>query len=228
MQRTIPEEHKSHGGIRRISPFGRMLAKLPLGSIPCPCCGQKALRFARVTDGRRAGGWSIICWSCGWTLPAQVERDSDALLNKLKRWCEAFALLGCPSDRVDEDLAALFDDDCSNRCTKGHSCCRYLLCFPRSVAVFPCRLHDNIFLPKVADDGNLLRFNVVELGVDGEGCYFRVDDEDGEKIRVEEIGSSVFLSKNGARAAMSKASGTPAANGDNQTASIPRDVRPQG
>lgn len=227
MERTIPEKFKTHNGIRLMSPFGKTLSNLPLGEIACPCCRHLSLRFDRDTSEKQSAGWTIFCDTCGWELPGPPQKDSDGLLNRLKRWCEAFFLLGTPSDRVDEDLSVLFDEDpsCDPRMQDGP--CRYRsLCFPRSMAVFPCRLQDAIYLPATADDGTVLSYPVIELGVDSDGCYFRVDDEDKEKIRVDEIGASVFLSEHEAMANMSAEAKSPIVGIVISEPTLPDDLKP--
>lgn len=211
MRNTIPAKYRTHRGIRCVSPVGARIADIPLGDLVCPSCCNQDLRFARISNGRHDAGWQISCDTCGWTLPAPLMQDSDALLKRLKRWYEAFALLGAPSDRLEEDLALLFDEKCSPPVsTCNHCCASAAVPLPRSMAVFPCRLHDRVFIPRQTDDVTSLTCNVIELGVDDNGCYFRVDNKTGEKIRVDEIGKTVFLSEECALGSMPEKIGSPA------------------
>lgn len=61
--------------------------------------------------------------------------------------------------------------------------------------VFPVSVGDTVYLP-VRDDYNLIvRYAVIEVGVNSREFFFRLDDEDQEQISMEEIGRSVFLSE---------------------------------
>ena len=60
---------------------------------------------------------------------------------------------------------------------------------------FPVSVGDTVYLP-VRDDYNIIvRYSVIEVGVNSREFFFRLDDEDQEQLSMEEIGRSVFLSE---------------------------------
>lgn len=62
-------------------------------------------------------------------------------------------------------------------------------------ALFPIRVHDTVFLDARDDDDCIITYQVTEVGVDKNGSFFRIDDEDQEKISMDEIGNSIFLTE---------------------------------
>lgn len=195
MNLEIPREYKTYKGIRRVSPVGVMLSRLTLGEIPCPKCGCNTLRFSSVSAPRHGFQWTVACDTCGWELPGGPVRDADIALRRFKRWSEAFALLNFPRDFVEEDLSALFDEKAKpviKQCAKRDAA---QMPIPRGIAMFPCRLGDEVVFSSASDEepGDATH-TVFELGVDKNGCFFRVDNVAySRKIRSEEFGKSVIL-----------------------------------
>ena len=63
------------------------------------------------------------------------------------------------------------------------------------VIVPPCKVGDTVYLPIKTDWGTVENYEIVEVGRDRYGKYFRVYDEEQEKTYLEEIGKTVFLTK---------------------------------
>lgn len=61
--------------------------------------------------------------------------------------------------------------------------------------VLPCKVGDVVYPAQRDDDGNIERYRVVEVGIDADGPYYVVDDEEQEHIPLNEIGKTVFLTR---------------------------------
>lgn len=59
----------------------------------------------------------------------------------------------------------------------------------------PCKVGDKVYLPNRTDWGTIEYYEITEFVFDGEQLYFVVDDEDRETHQIEEIGKTVFLTK---------------------------------
>ena len=68
----------------------------------------------------------------------------------------------------------------------------------------PCKVGDVVYLPIKTDWGTIEIYEIVEVGQDRNGIYFRVYDEEQEKIYLEELGKTVFLTEQEAREALRK------------------------
>ncbi len=70
--------------------------------------------------------------------------------------------------------------------------------------VLPCNVGDTVYLPTKNDWGDLLSFEVIEIGVDRDGPFFVIDDEEHDHIPMSDIGADVFLSREEAEEALAK------------------------
>lgn len=70
--------------------------------------------------------------------------------------------------------------------------------------VLPCKVGDAVYLPTKNDWGDLLSFEVIEIGVDRDGPFFVIDDEEHDHIPMSDIGADVFLSREKAEEALAK------------------------
>lgn len=57
----------------------------------------------------------------------------------------------------------------------------------------PIKVGDTVFLPIITDFETVEQYEVIEVGQDKEGQFFRIDDEESNKVYVVEIGETVFL-----------------------------------
>ena len=57
----------------------------------------------------------------------------------------------------------------------------------------PCKVGDTVYLPCLADCGDLEHYTIKTVGFDKSGFFFIVDDEDGERHYLDEIGKDCFL-----------------------------------
>lgn len=66
------------------------------------------------------------------------------------------------------------------------------------VIVPSCKIGDTVYLPSITDcgTGTLEHYEIIEIGQDESGQFFRVNDEESNKIYVDEIGKTVFLTRN--------------------------------
>ena len=69
----------------------------------------------------------------------------------------------------------------------------YLL--DNGVIVSPCKVGDAVYLPRKNDWGDILSYEVIEVGIDQDGLFFVINDEDQEHILIDEIGEEVFLTR---------------------------------
>lgn len=76
----------------------------------------------------------------------------------------------------------------------------YLLA--NGVIVPPCKVGDTVYLPRKNDWGDILSYEVIEVGIDRDGLFFVIDDEDQEHILIDEIGEEVFLTREEAEKAL--------------------------
>ena len=65
----------------------------------------------------------------------------------------------------------------------------------KNIVTFPCAVGSTVYLPEIDEFGNLITYTVSEVGLDRDGVFFRVDDEDQEKLRGKEIGTSLYFTK---------------------------------
>ena len=72
------------------------------------------------------------------------------------------------------------------------------------LVVLPCKVGDAVYLPTKNDWGDLLSFEVIEIGVDRDGPFFVIDDEEHDHIPMSDIGADVFLSREEAEEALAK------------------------
>lgn len=70
--------------------------------------------------------------------------------------------------------------------------------------VLPCKVGDTVYLPQKNDWGDLLSFEVIEIGINRDGPFFVIDDEEHDHIPMSDIGADVFLSREEAEAALKK------------------------
>lgn len=70
--------------------------------------------------------------------------------------------------------------------------------------VLPCSLWDTVYLPATDDWGEILSYEVVEMGIDRDGPYFVINDEDHDHTPMEELGKSVFMTRGQAAAAIKR------------------------
>lgn len=68
--------------------------------------------------------------------------------------------------------------------------------------VLPCKVGDTVYLPATDDWDDILSYEVVEMGIDRDGPYFVINDEDHDHIPMEEMGKSVFLTREEAKKAL--------------------------
>lgn len=68
--------------------------------------------------------------------------------------------------------------------------------------VLPCKVGDTVYLPATDDWGDILSYEVVEMGIDRDGPYFVINDEDHDHTPIEELGKSVFMTREKAEAAL--------------------------
>lgn len=68
--------------------------------------------------------------------------------------------------------------------------------------VLPCKVGDTVFLPATDDWGDILSYEVVEMGIDRDGPYFVINDEDHDHTPMEELRKSVFLTREDAEKAL--------------------------
>lgn len=68
--------------------------------------------------------------------------------------------------------------------------------------VLPCKVGDTVYLPATDDWGDILSYEVVEMGIDRDGPYFVINDEDHDHTPMEELGKSVFLTREDAEKAL--------------------------
>lgn len=68
--------------------------------------------------------------------------------------------------------------------------------------VLPCKVGDTVYLPATDDWDDILSYEVVEMGIDRDGPYFVINDEDHDHIPMEELGKSVFLTREEAKKAL--------------------------
>ena len=78
----------------------------------------------------------------------------------------------------------------------------YLLA--NGVIVPPCKVGDTVYLPIKTDWGTIENYEIVEVGQDRDGIYFRIYDEEQNKVYLEEIGKTVFLTKEEAEGKLKK------------------------
>ena len=108
----IPERYLPRkDGRRTISPIGRLLDKTELKSIPCPNCGEHRLGVD-VTDPAAFARpfYHVHCSACIWQMPI-LNLTSAGAVSDFSAWYEAWNLLGCPEDKLHEDLKALLVPD---------------------------------------------------------------------------------------------------------------------
>lgn len=71
----------------------------------------------------------------------------------------------------------------------------------------PCRVGGAVYLPGKNDWGDTMWFEVIEVGRDRGGSYFVIDDEEHEHIPMEDIGKTVFLTREEAEAKLKDCDG---------------------
>lgn len=111
--KRIPKKYmfkasRNGGKTRIMSPIGIDLAKKPLEEIKCPCCGEKSLKIGQFGDFGFSDAYKVTCDSCDWDCPTDYNSDCGEVVSELKRWLEAFKLLGRPAEKVNEDLTLYF------------------------------------------------------------------------------------------------------------------------
>lgn len=57
----------------------------------------------------------------------------------------------------------------------------------------PIKVGDTVFLPYITDFETVEQYEVIEVGQDKDGQFFRIDDEESNKVYVDEIGKTVFI-----------------------------------
>ena len=71
----------------------------------------------------------------------------------------------------------------------------------------PCRVGDNVYLPCLADWGDIEHYTIETVGFDKNGFFFIVDDEDGERHYLDELGKDCFLTEDQAKARLKELKG---------------------
>lgn len=98
-----------NGGHRTCSEVGKLLHNTSLDELRCPNCGEYRLvqHFDEYLMG--IGNYYISCDSCSWRSHAHLDNsDCGDNIGEFKNWLEAFYLLGCPKNRIDEDVSLDF------------------------------------------------------------------------------------------------------------------------
>ncbi len=98
-----------NGGYRTSSGVGKLLANTNLDELRCPNCGEYNLvqHFDEYLMG--IGNYYISCDSCDWRSHKHLDSsDCGDNIGELKSWLEAFYLLGCPKDRLNENVSLDF------------------------------------------------------------------------------------------------------------------------
>ena len=110
--KIIPDKYMCQGsykdgGMRTVSPIGKLLASAKLEDMYCPGCEEQALRIGNFGPDSMFPKYKVTCDACDYTCSCGSEDYGEAI-PEFKTWMEAFLLLGAPRDRLDEDLSLLF------------------------------------------------------------------------------------------------------------------------